>query len=186
MQTIKSVAAGLYVAVTAAGTLFFSAAIQPAQAVLIDWTLSVDFDDSSSATGGFTYDTAAISFSNILVTLTGGLYGPRSFSQVAPGSSASHLPLLDPADGPDFTGDPVFDLFVSTDFGDLTTSMGPVWIGLCVQDVCSSRNIATAWAAGSSPSFEGRIVAAPEPGTLAIFGLGLAGLGFMRRRRKLN
>ena len=32
----------------------------------------------------------------------------------------------------------------------------------------------------------GLIAQIPEPATLAIFGLGLAGLGFLRRRRKLN
>ena len=36
-------------------------------------------------------------------------------------------------------------------------------------------------AAGTIEAFEGRL---PEPSTLVIFGIGLAGLGFMRRRRK--
>jgi len=40
---------------------------------------------------------------------------------------------------------------------------------------------------GAEPfiAYEGAIVSVPEPGTLVLFGLGLAGVGFVRRRKRL-
>ena len=39
---------------------------------------------------------------------------------------------------------------------------------------------------GLQSNFQGGLTNLPEPSTFAIFGLGLAGLGFIRRRKKLN
>lgn len=48
-------------------------------------------------------------------------------------------------------------------------------------------NLVVTFADGSSAGYDGlglRAASVPEPATLSLFGLGLAGIGFLRRRKK--
>jgi hypothetical protein len=152
-----------------------------ARAVLVDWTLNAGFSDGGSVTGGFTYDSDTGTFSNTMMALTGGIFGPRSFTQLHPSSTGFFIGLLDPADGPDFTGDPVFEMSVLFDFGDVSNALQALRIGRCGSAVCDV--IGGSSTAAGRPALSGQVVAVPEPSTLAILGMGLVVLTFAWRRR---
>ena len=52
------------------------------------------------------------------------------------------------------------------------------WEGNCASNTCGSGTIRREFVAGLVA-----VVSVAEPGNLAVFGLGLAGLGFARRRK---
>ena len=123
---------------------------------------------------------------------------------------ASHYVFFDPDGSTDQEGFVLFDaniLGVITSTTNLANSdflantgvtyLNPGLRGLeggdsATIDGSNSKKLLVDWTA-STPGDYVRVLterspgaAIPEPSTLAIFGLGLAGLGFMRRRRKLN
>lgn len=175
MKNFKSLTAGLYLGIAAVGM-----SAGPAQAVLIDWTLSATFNDGDTLNGGFTYDTVAMSFSNTAMTSTGGILPGRNFSQQFSFNNPFFFGLLDPADGPDFTNDPSFHLIVTTDFSDLATTVAVLQMARCSSADCNFRVTVNTF---NQATLSGRVADIPEPGTLAILGLGLAGLGVARRKK---
>lgn len=155
-----------------------------AMAVPIQWSLQgVNFNDGTTASGSFFYDADTQIYSDVdITTSSGNVYGmrlanlgggPFGFAAVAAGP-------------PPVIGDALFFLVFSsrlTNAGgtvEFRTSNG-AYEGICGNDGCSGVDIERLVTAGQV--FSGSPTALSEPGTLAVVGLGLAGLGLAMRRR---
>lgn len=179
--------------VLAAGLL---AGPMAAEAVPVTWTLEgtlISYSlESGTANGSFTYDADTGEFSNISLTTSFGrtytqfysdfydpLEGLMFFQEGDPtGSSLAlvlhsiHLPMLTNAGGVLQVNQEVFGgpAEVRCDFNGCTNPFQFI----VVLSNWDQRAVSTLTGVPSS---------VPEPGTLALFGLGLAGLGLARRRR---
>ncbi len=165
--------------VVAAGVLMPNAAM----AVPIKWSVGATFDDGTTASGSFVYDADTNVYSDInITTTTGNVYGalvaslslgPFGFAAVAAGP-------------PPVIGDALFFLVFNsplTNAGgtlEFRTSNG-AYEGTCGNDGCTGVDIDRLVRDGQIST--GPPVALSEPGTFAVLGLGLAGLGLVMRRR---
>ena len=189
LEMLRSGAFRRCVVATGCALAVAAIAVMPnaAMAVPIKWSVGATFNDGTTASGSFVYDADTNTYSDIDITTTsgnvyGGLVaslslGPFGFAAVAAGP-------------PPVIGDPMFFLVFSSPLtnagGNLQfrTSNG-AYEGTCGNDGCSGVDIDRLVAAGGV--FTGPRVTLSEPGTLAVMGLGLAGLGLaLRRRIKLS
>lgn len=155
------------------------------QATPLTWSLSgATLDDGSTASGSFTYDADTNAYSNYSISYTAGSIGAAitydSSADVNGLSTASNLTLT--------LGNVVITNYMNIAFdSNLTNAGGTIAISI---DPGFNFN-ASSWECtncGNTRLFTGGVVTAvtnvPEPGTLALLGLGLAGLGFAPRRKQ--
>ncbi|NKB56944.1 MAG: hypothetical protein GKS00_11465 [Alphaproteobacteria bacterium] len=160
----------------AASFLLVSSWSGPARAVLIQWDVSINFDDASTAVGSFVFDNVAETFSDASITTTAGIFPARTYSVVQPFSTDAFISLLDPSDGLDFTGDPTLFFRPTTSFGDIGASFNLAVINTCFDSDCDAV-IGPSTGITDNGSLNGRIIGVPEPAGLSIFILGLGLLG---------
>lgn len=178
-KIIRGVAASIILVVLASLGL-----AAPAGAVPVTWTLQdVTFTDGGTATGSFVYDADTNIFSGLDITTSFyaafGSAVTYSISTALSNSTRFDAVLAFPLFGnPRF----IFDLVspMTNAGGTINIALGfgdPDLEGICINSDCS--------AAGSVRFItSGAITSVPEPATIALFGAGLAGLGWIGRRRK--
>ncbi len=154
-----------------------------AMAVPIKWSVGATFDDGTTASGSFVYDADTNTYSDIDITTTSGNVYGALLANLGPGPFGFAAVAAGP---PPVIGDAMFFLVFSgrltNDGGNLEfrTSNG-AYEGTCGNDGCSGVDIDRLVRAGQA--FTEPRVTLSEPGTLAVMGLGLAGLGVALRRR---
>ncbi len=120
------------------------ASAEGSRAQLIQYTFAATYEDGNAANGTFLYDVAARVASNLVLTTTGGsTYAARSFTQILgdvdDGNEYAFF-ATDPSDGPDFTGDPVWNLRFVTDGDLLAPAIDFTDLGACTDPSCTARD----------------------------------------------
>jgi hypothetical protein len=161
-----------------------------ATAMPITWVLKdVMFADGGTATGSFVFDADPGVFSNIDITTSvngsfGAVYGTPN--PVSPGNSTLLIALAAfPPLASDLTGVPALALNFSTALTNLggTIDIIPRQPGFSFEAQCASPSCSGPTGPLRDVTSGQVTTSVPEPGTLALFGLSLAGIGAMRRKR---
>jgi hypothetical protein len=145
-----------------------------ANATSISWALeNVTLYDGSALTGTFTTDAGTSQFLTYDFTMSGGPFSGYVFSSSL---SSDHILFSSPNQLMVVTNDWSFREFFQFDAPLLPTQFSdPVNVVRFYCNACSNYAPYTT---------TGAAVQVPEPATLSLLGLGLAGVGFMRRRKK--
>jgi len=164
-----------------AGLVFaFSATVAHA----IPWVLSgVTFDDGGTAYGTFDYNADTDILSNINITTTAGtaLSGTSYIFEHPYNSLADNYLALVDSIAADLTGITalVFDLTNPMTNGGGSISLSGRFEGICSNSSCSMLDSNEPYRFIDEGSITSSV---PEPTTLALMGLGLAGIGWKRRK----
>ena len=157
-----------------------------ASATPISWTLeNWVFDDGGTASGSFVFDADTNAYSNISITTTlGSTLGGASYGipdLASPGNSTIAVWVTGPM--ADFTGTPLVAVqWLSA----LTNAGGTAYVNLSgsFYGEYACGDAGCTYAVGPYRQLtQGFVSTVPEPGTSALFGFGLLGLCFARRRR---
>lgn len=161
-----------------------------AQATPILWTINgMTFDDGGTGSGSFIYDADTNTYSNINITTTVGSVLPGDTYLYpdllyALSQAPDYFMALD-ATGADLTGfsflTTVFSPSALTNAG-ITTSITGGTEGTCGNPDCSILEVEASFRNVTGGRVTADIVTVPEPETIALFGLGLLGLGLASRR----
>jgi hypothetical protein len=138
-----------------------------------------DFGLNMDGEWGFRNDLDSLSGGLGAYGVSGAAYDPLSISSVIDASVAYIAPLS--TNGPEFAiaGGDTSELVASIDFW-VINSVTIEFLTVGTFDYSSLEQVNFLYGSDFTPS-----VTLPEPGTLALWGIGLAGMGFVRRRKKV-
>lgn len=173
----------------AGATLLALAVATPAAAAPVLWTLSdVVFHDGGTASGSFVYDADLNAYSSIDITTTAGTEQSGAhytqWTSLYP-HTAEEVVFVEDGAGIDLTGAAVFQIL----YAPLTNAGGIGDLSAGFEAICADAGCTTI--VGSQRLFganNGILAAAnavPEPGSIAILGTALLGIGIHLRRRHL-
>ncbi len=155
-----------------------------ANAIPVKWVVDIETTDGGMVNGSFVYDAGTNVFSKVMVSATGFPFPPESanLTSYLPGFSGSTTVDLVPSVA-DLTGKQDVYLVLAAS---MTDAGGVINIGELQTYTCDNADCSLFTGLYGTSSFVGAatISSVPEPGTLALLGLGLAGLGLSRKRRK--
>jgi PEP-CTERM motif len=188
-MNLKKTLARTLTQMVAGGAMLIASSLAVSAPVL--WTLSnVTFDDGGIATGSFTFDADTNAYSSVLITTSGGSVLPGSTYDTGEivntpfTTNSLHLTLIDGFGAADLTGNNLIGLTYASALTNAGGSINLVagyfntFEGICGTPDCLSGT-------GNRTLRAGSIVASalPEPGSIALVGLGLGLAGWAGRRR---